>query len=95
MGAGMTPAWNPLGFSGRFWSLGPEGQLLRGNNCPFAELLFLKDSVGEWTEEEKHWSRSEPLILSVDKMPFLMRGSDLRGKSDSRFKWEIWTPQIN
>jgi hypothetical protein len=30
--------------------------------------------------------RLEPLILSLDKMPFLMRGSDLRGKSDSRFK---------
>lgn len=34
----------------------------------------------------KHLHRSEPLILSFNKVPFLLRGSDLRGESDNRLK---------
>lgn len=66
--------------------LGPEVGLLKEASMALHSRALSVSLSGGMRRGRKLRTRSEPLILSPDKMPFLMRGSDLRGKSDSRFK---------
>lgn len=81
--------------AGRDWLSGLQGRICReesefGSWLLSGALLCIAvlsyQCHGGKMRERKRRSRSGPLILSPDKMPFLMRGSDLRGKADSRFK---------
>lgn len=81
--------------AGRDWLSGLQGQICREESefgswlwrgALLCRAVLSYQCLGGKMRERKHRSRSGPLILSPDKMPFLMRGSDLRGKADSRFK---------
>lgn len=69
------------------WSLGPETDFFffKGKQPPLCRIILSVKLHGRMIRR-KHLRRSEPLILSFNKVPFLLRGSDLRGESDNRLK---------